>query len=216
MNLENEQRKIFAIVTVAVIYLTVSLACDPVAFRLVNVFGYTVGGSGLIFAALYPMLDLLTRLSSRNFTIKLILVFHICDFLFTYLLYGINHLPVPLSFHHLHAYQIVISPLPRLWWGGIIGAVVAGVVEVIIFSFLQKKFTSFFLSSFISTIIILLAHNVPTEAYAFSKVYPHTWETIVATNFIAGVAMLSVYTFIANLSLKFMNRKSNERITAPS
>lgn len=81
-------KKYFIIITLTLLYLTISLACDPAAYRLINIFGFTMGSSGLIFSVLYTILDMLTRVAGRKLVYFLILVFHLCDLLFSYIIFN--------------------------------------------------------------------------------------------------------------------------------
>lgn len=205
------EKRHFVILTLSFIYLTISLACDPAAYRLINIFGLTMGGSGLIFASLYTLLDMLTRIAGRRRVYMLIIVFHLCDLLFSYVLYFITLLPSPASYKY-QGLDMVLHLLPRLFWDGIIGAIIAGVVEVTIYSFLQSKTKNFIKASGIATIIILLAHNVPTEYFAFKVIYPDKVKEIVLVNFITGSLLLVFYSTLGFFALKLIDRfLKNER-----
>lgn len=114
-------------------------------------------------------------------------------------------LPSPVGYQY-HDLNTVLSLLPRLFWDGIIGAVIAGIIEVTIYAFLQTRTKNFIKASGISTIIILLAHNVPTEYFAFKILYPNSVKEIVAINFIIGSLLLLVYTTMSFLALKLIDR----------
>lgn len=169
MNIET--KKLYMILFLSLLYLTVSLACDPLAFRLINIFGF-VTSAAFFFPVLYILLDLLTRVGGKTLTINLVFIFHFMDFVFTYMLYFTNFLPAPHEFSNLPAFNTVIFPMPRLFWGGIIGSILGGIVDVFLFSFIQKRIKSFFISSYLSTILILLAHNVPTDYFSLKTFSP--------------------------------------------
>jgi len=54
--------------------------------------------------------------------------------------------------------------------------------------------------------IILLAHNVPTEYFAFKVLFPHKVIEIVALNFIIGSLLLLFYTTLGYFALKLISR----------
>lgn len=199
--------KTFLICTIATIYITISVSCDPLAFRLVHLFSIDCSGAALLYAGLYSLLDLLTRMSGRVMVIKLIFVFHFCDFLFTYLLYGINQLPAPGIFQNLAAYNLIIAPLPRFFWAGILGSLIAGIVEVIVYSFLQKRIKNFFVSSFLATIFILCAHDLPTNYIGLKKQFPLDYQHLMFVNFAMDVFSLLIFTSVIALILKFSSKK---------
>ena len=129
-------------------------------------------------------------------------LFRLCDLLFTYSLFLINKFPYPAYFHHYQAFNIVFSPLPRLYWAGILGDIITSIVEVFIYYFFQKHIKSFILASFVSITIMLLCHNVPTDLISFSKIFPHTYLRVVLANFLTGLVVLAVYCCIGGVLLK--------------
>ena len=203
------EKKLFSICALVILYVTMNVACDPLAYRTVAVLGVPIAGSALLFASLYPMLDLLTRLTNRNFVIKLIVLFHLSDLLFTYLLFGINQLPAPHSLD-LAAYNTVFESLPRLYWSGIVSAIITSIVEVLIYVFLQKRIKTFFVASMISTVTMLLIHNVPTDIFAFYG-KPH-WKTMVVANFITCISTLFIYTSLANFFLRRIDKSHKDQM----
>jgi len=202
-------RKYQVILIVSLIYLTISLACDPAAYRLISIPGLaTMSGSSLIFAALYTLLDILTRVAGRKHVYFLIIIFHVCDLMFSYILYTISMMPSPPGHQYL-SLNMTLSLLPRLFWSGIVGAIIAGIVEVTIYAFLQGKIKNFILASGISTIVILLAHNVPTEYFALKTLYSDNITEILIANFIVGVMVLLVCTTLGFFALKLIDRYIN-------
>ena len=197
--------------SILLLYLTISLACDPLAFRLVSISGIMLTGSALLYPALYTILDILTRLLGRGLAIIFVFILHLCDLIYTYLLYSINTLPTVASFHSLHAFNVVISPLPRLFWAGVAGALIAGIAEILIYAFFQKRIRSFFITSFISTAIILLAHNVPTEYIAFRKVFPQEWIYILFSNFLFSISLLLIYSFAGGLIINSIEKSIRKK-----
>ena len=161
------------------------------------------------------MLDMLTRLLGRSFVILMILLFHLCDFLYSYALYLVNLMPHPASFHHLLAYNIVISPIPRMFWAGIIGSVVAGIVEVFIYSLLQKKIKTFFIASYLSTAIIVFAHGIPTDYFAFNKAFPNQVWHLVFNNIIMNIVILTAYIIIASTAMKLIGKQYYKKTDEP-
>lgn len=200
--------KFLITLTISLIYLTFSLACDPLAYRLVNIFGITISGSVLLYPALYPMLDMLTRILGKSTVIIMIVIFHFCDFLFSYALFLVNTLPSPDTFSNLQAFTAVINPIPRMFWAGILGAVAAGIIEVLIYALLQEKIKNFFLSTYIATSIVIIGHGLPTDYFAFSEEFPdQVWSLVIANNSI-NIAILSIYIFIASFFI-FLIKKNH-------
>ena len=208
-------KKFLILLTISVIYITFSLACDPLAFRLISVFGITISGSVMLYSGLYPMLDMLTRLLGKYLVIVMIVIFHFCDFLYSYALYLVNSMPHPASFVHLQAYNIVITPIPRMFWAGIIGSVIAGIIEVLLYAVMQKHIKKFFIASFISTAIVVIGHGLPTDYFAFEKIYPNQVWHLVFANIGMNIVILTVYITIASLVMKAIGKQYYRSVDMP-
>lgn len=200
-------KKFLIVLAICLIYLTFSVACDPLAFRLINLFGITISGSVLLYSALYPMLDMLTRLLGKSLTIIIIVIFHFCDFLFSYALYLINLISAPATFHSLAAYNTVITPIPRMFWAGILGAVVAGIIEVLIYATIQKRVKNFFFSSLVATAIVVIGHGVPTDYFAFKEIFPTEVWHLVFANISMNIVILTIYITLASLAMKAIGKQ---------
>lgn len=198
----------WTILVLCFLYLTISLACDPAAFRLVNIGGFTMGGA-FFYGALYTLLDMLTRMTDKRNVYILILIFHGCDLIFSYVLYMISMLPLPHNFQYTE-FNLVLTQMPRLFWSGILGSFLAGIADVIIYTFFQKKTNNFMISSIISTLIIMFAHNIPTDYFAFKAAYPHKVTELLTSNFIAASLLLIIYASIGQLTLKLIEKSDHQ------
>lgn len=199
--------RFIVIAAVMVTYLTISLFSDLASYRLVMIAGITFAGSHLVFTALYPLLDMLTRLVGAKTTVILILFFHLGDMVFSYVPYLINQLPYPAGFIHQQAFNIVLAPLPIMFWSGILGSLLASIAEIFIYRYIQTKIKSFFISAFISTAIILIAHNLPVDFIAYRRAYPDLYITITITNFFIGLTTLTCYAFFSASAMKLIKTK---------
>lgn len=199
--------KFLIVLTISLIYLTFSLACDPLAYRLVDLFGITISGSVLLYPALYPMLDMLTRILGKSTVFIMIIIFHFCDFLFSYALLLVNLMPSPNTFQGLEAFNIVITPIPRMFLAGILGAIGAGIIEVSLYAFLQKKIKHFFFSTYISTSTVIIGHGLPTDYFAFNKEFPNQVWSLTISNISVNIAILSIYSLIASLFILLIKKK---------
>jgi len=197
-----ETKKVYILLILSLAYLTLSLACDPLAFRLIDFIGYPLSASALVYSSLFTLLDLIARITSRNMAIVMLILFHFFDLLFTYILYTANLIPPPKDYTLLAAYNTILTPLPRLFWSGIAGGLIAGIVEVSLYAFLQTKIKNFFIASVSATVIILMAHNIPADYFAFHKIFPDSYPMLITLNFAIGAGLVAVNSFIASLLLK--------------
>ena len=177
-----DNKRILVINTICLVYLTMSLACDMLAYRLISFFGHTLAASALLYIGLFALLDLLAKTCGRKFTIISIFIFHACDLLFTYFLFWINKISYPHNFYLIESYNHLFNGLPILFWSGILGAIAAGIIEVLFYSFVQKRVKSFFVSSYFSTIIVVLVHNAVTEYFTINKAFPGIYPKILFIN----------------------------------
>ena len=165
----------FLLLIICLSFLTISLSCNLLAFRQVNMFGFTMGASSLIYALLYVCLDMITRIGGRDFAVKMVFLFRVFDFSFTYMVYCANLLPAPAAFKNLAAFTTVIHPMPMLFWAGLLGSIVVGVVDIFLFMFFQKRFKNFLSASFLTTVIVLVVHNFTTNYFSMRHVFPDTY-----------------------------------------
>lgn len=194
-----EIKKLYTVVFLVSLYLTLSLATDLLAFRLVDIAGFITGGA-FFFPALYIILDVLTRISGRKFTINLILIFHLMDFVFIYTMYFANLLPAPPGFN-LEIFNSIISPVPRLLWSSCFGSIFAGIADVFLFSFIRKKIKSFFFASYFSTVVILLIHDVPTDYFSLKPIFPDCYWKVIFGNFTESMISVIIFSAISNFFL---------------
>lgn len=200
-------RRIHCLIILASLYLTISFACCTLAFRIVTIDYYSFGASALIYGSIYIIVDAITQLSSTRTCIKLILIFHCCKFIYVYLLYGANFLPAPHS-PLTTAYSMVTNPLVALFWGDLFGSVVAGITDILIFASLQKRIKNFFISSFLSTCVVVISHNIPTNYFALRHVFPDKYWQITLINCALAMLAILVTSSVINTLMNKLNFKA--------
>lgn len=198
-----ETNKIYNIIILCLLFNTLSLACDPLDFRLISYHQYIFTGAALIFPALYIISDLITRVCGRYMGVRLILLFHVFDGLFTYVLYWINLLPSPINFKLMNSFQSIFSPMPRLFWSGILGDLIAAVVEILIYAYIQQRTKNFFIASVSAAIIILFAHNLPTDYFTFHKIFPNIYGQLIIFNFTINCLTVIIFSLALSVLLHF-------------
>lgn len=153
------------------------------------------------------MLNMLTRLLGKSTVVIMIIIFHFCDFLFSYSLFLVNLMPYPNTFYNLQAFDTIINPIPRMFWAGILGAIAAGIIEIFLYALLQKKFKNFFFSTYMATSIVIFGHGIPTDYFAFNKTFPDKVWSLVITNNSINIAVLSIYISIASIFMFLIKKK---------
>ncbi len=200
----------FLLLIICLSYLTISLSCNLLAFRQINFFGFTMGGSSLIYALLYVCLDMITRVGGRDFAIKMVFIFRIFDFSFTYIVYSINLLPPPTAFKNLAAFTTIVGPMPMLFWAGLLGSTVVGVIDIFLFVFFQRRLKNFLPASFLTTLIVLILHNIPTYYFSMRHMFPDAYIQMFFVNTVFESFTALIASGVANFVLT--KRRSGGRI----
>ena len=197
--------KIFAIFAMA--YITISVACDVVAYKIVAFAGLPIIGASILFPLLYVLNDVITELFGGKVSRVTMWIHVVCDFFFTYLIILIIHLPSPDWWHHQSAYDTVVNPMGRMYIANLIGIIVSTTVNI---GFLSKwkvlmhgKF--FALRSIVSSLIGILLYTIVTDLLAYSSYldYSHLIK-VTLTNLTSNVAFGIIYVFIASFVVRYV------------
>ena len=165
----------------------------------------------MLYPALFPMLDMLTRILGKSVVIPMIVIFHFCDFIFSYALFLINLMPHPETFHNVQAFNIVITPIPRMFWAGILGSLIAGILEVVIYAYFQTRIKNFFIATYLSTAIVIIGHGLPTDYFAFIKAFPTQVWSLVISNTTINILILSMYVLISSVLMFYVKEKYSNK-----
>ncbi len=197
-------------VTIAMLYLTVSLACDIVAYKLVSVGNIIFIGAGFIFPLLYVLTDVLTEVFGET-NAKIIVWIHvICDFIFTSLIIIIAHLPSPATWHKQSAYDIVLDPMVRLYFAGIVGVLASSLINIHVLSRLKilMRGKLFWFRSICSTSIGLVVYTVVTDLLAFHTAMSQSdLIEITLTNTASNILFAAMYTGFAAYLVTLLKTK---------
>jgi len=196
--------------TLAMLYLTVSLACDIVAYKVVNVCGLLSIGAAFIFPLLYVFSDVLTEIFGEK-PARFVIIVHICcDFIFTVLILTIIHLPSPSSWHLQSAYNQVLNPMMRLYVAGIIGSLSSSFININILSrwkvLMKGRF--FWLRSIGSTCIGIISYTVITDLLAFrTALNTANLLEVTLVNLVSNISFAILYTGFATFLVKFLKSR---------
>jgi hypothetical protein len=192
------------------LYLTISLACDIVAYKQVSIGNLISVGSAFIFPLLYVLSDTSTEVFGEKATRLVIWIHTGCDCVFTYLILYLIHLPSPSNWHLQDAYNQILDPMARLYVAGIIGSLGSSFININILSrwkvLTKGKF--FWLRSIGSTSIGILSYTVLTDLIAFSKTF-NTADLLQVTllNIVSNISFAVIYTGIATFLVKFLKSR---------
>ncbi|MEN9390781.1 MAG: hypothetical protein RL017_78 [Pseudomonadota bacterium] len=205
----------------AMLYVAFKLTCNTLFFRqtLFNIpfthINIRIVSSAFLYAGIYVISDGIVAISNRSITILVIIIGVICDGLFSGLTYLITTLHMPqinsaLQQINTNAINQLGPEFWQLYYHGVIAAITAAIIEVIIFSFIFKKSNNFFISTISSVIIILFAHNTITD-YPLLKSDPHAWR-IILNGLGMNISVMAIYAAIITIILGILKKYNLKKI----
>ena len=200
-----EQNRIHVLHVLSMLYITLSIVCNPLFFRYLEFYDFRISCSALVYPLVYVLLDTMTALSDRKTVIVIIVAGRICDGLFSILLFSFANSQIPLNMSDIaiqntNAVNTIGNLVWPLWYHGAIAATVTAIAEILLFAFLFKKINNFFLSTIASIIIMLLTHNVITD-YPLLKNDPQVWR-IIFGNLSINISIMVLYAGLISILMK--------------
>ena len=174
------------IVFLSMLYTTVMLAADVVAFRFENFFGLVESGATIIFPLTYVLGDVICEVYGWKVTIKIVWLALICEALFAGLITMIIYMPS----YGIGEYQDqYVNVLGNMWLfviGGIISNAIAGVLNIYFMSkwkilaqgrfFWLRSILATCISEFILIIVTVLIAFLPLIKFEMTmKVFTHAY-----------------------------------------
>ena len=157
------------IILLAMLYTTMSLAADVVAFKFEYFFGFVESGATIIFPFTYILGDVMCEVYGWNITMKIVWLALICEAIFALLITIIIHLPTYGIGDYQHQYLNVLGNLWLFVLGGVVSNSVAGLLNVYFMSKWKvlAKGKVFWLRSIIATCISEFILIIITVLIAF-------------------------------------------------
>ncbi|MCW5588734.1 MAG: queuosine precursor transporter [Legionellales bacterium] len=196
----------------SIIYVAFLLVASLIVHKMVTLGGLTVSASTLIFPFTYFLGDVIAEVYGYKVSRQLIWAAFCAIFIFDMLSALIIKLPSPSSWIQQAAYNTVISPLPRTFWGDFVGLNVGAFVNVYLITkskiILRGRF--FLLRSLLSTAVGEAMFNIIAFSIVFIGVIPI--NEILGAMFFSYIykaifALLAV--FPAYLIAKFLKKREN-------
>jgi hypothetical protein len=205
----------YLVIILAMTYITFKLTCNPIFFRQIEFFipftqyQLKLVGSALIYPGIYVLSDALLALSNRKTTILIIIIGILCDGLFSWTITHISQLDIPtvMSPNELTntlAVNTIGSQMWTLYYHGVFAALAAAIAEILIFAALLKKWRNFFVSTTVSVVITLVAHNLIND-YAMLKSEPDALQ-LIFHNLATNISIMIIYAAIVNLIMSVFFR----------
>jgi uncharacterized integral membrane protein (TIGR00697 family) len=203
------------ILFLAMIYVTVSLAADVVAFKFGSFFGFLESGATIIFPFTYVLGDVMCEVYGWKITMRIVWLALVCEALFALLISIIIHIPAYGIGDYQDQYVNVLGNLWLFVLGGIISNAIAGLLNIYFMSrwkiLTQGK--HFWFRSILSTCISEFILIIITVLIAF---LPYINFKMTMKVFIDAYILEIIYAFLfvvpAMLLVNFLRRK--EKIDA--
>ena len=122
------------ILVLGMVNITISLAADVVAYKLVNLGPALLPGAPLIFPLTYVIGDIVAEVYGYNTAKKIIWLTLVCELFFAIAIKLIIHLPSPIFWQQQHAFNEVIDPILRFVLAGILAVVSSSFINIYIVS----------------------------------------------------------------------------------
>jgi len=194
----------------AVLYIAFDLTCDVTAHRYVSFFSYTLIGSSLIYPLTYFINDIITEIFGFKYARNMIWLGVLADFIFSFLIIGINKLPSPHFWHLRESFIAVLDPMLRLNVGGLMGILVGRFLNIYLLSktkvLLKGRF--FWARSIFSTSLGICAHSIVLDIITFYGVVPdHQFLSIMMTNYLTNASSVLLFFWIPTIIVEIIKSK---------
>lgn len=185
------------IVFLAMLYTTVMLAADVVAFRFENFFGLVESGATLIFPFTYVLGDVMCEVYGWKTTMRIVWLALLCEGIFAFLITMIIHMPVYGIGDYQDQYTNVLGNMWIFVLGGIAANIIAGLMNIYFMSkwkvltqgrfFWLRSILATCISEFVLIIVTILIAFLPfIEIQMTMRVFIHAYllEVVYALLFV--------------------------------
>lgn len=203
------------IVFLAMLYITIMLAADVVAFRFANFFGLVESGATIIFPLTYILGDILCEVYGWKTTMRIVWLALLCEGFFALLITIIIHIPA----YGIGDFQDqYINVLGNIWLfviAGIIANTISGLLNIYFMSkwkvltngkvFWLRSILATCISEFILIIITIVIAFLPfIKLQMTMKVFTHAY--------LLEIIYAILFVYPAKIIVNFLRRK--EKIDA--
>jgi uncharacterized integral membrane protein (TIGR00697 family) len=211
------------ILILGMVNITISLAADVVAYKLVNLGPALLPGAPLIFPLTYIIGDIVAEVYGYTAAKRIIWITLVCELFFALAIKLIIHLPSPLFWNQQHSYNEVIDPILRFVLAGILAVVFSSFINIYIISkwkilmkgrhFWLRSLGSSAIGGFILVLVTILvgfSGNIPwsklvymiLSVYSIEVLYSllGVWPASIITGFLKLEEQLDVYDTETNFN----------------
>lgn len=203
------------ILPIAMVYVTVMVAADVVAFKFAYFFGVAESGATIIFPLTYVLGDVTCEVYGWNTALKIVCLGLACEALFAILITLIIHLPSYGIGQFQNEYVDILGNILLFVFGGIIANSVAGVLNIFFISKWKVliKGKAFWIRSILSTCISEFILNFIVVFIAFTPfLHFKTTMHVFVNTYVLEILYAILFVFPAQLLVSFL--KNSEGIDA--
>jgi queuosine precursor transporter len=200
------------ILLIAMLYVTVSLAADVVAFKFALFFGLTESGATVIFPLTYVLGDIVCEVYGWDSAMKIVWLGLICEVLFALLVTVIIHLKSSGIGQFQNEYTNVLG---RIWifvLAGVFSNAIAGLFNIFLISKWKvlTKGRFFWIRSILSTCISEFILILVTVLIAFAH-FIHFKATmhVFLNAYLLEIIYAGIFVIPAQLLVKFLKLAEN-------
>lgn len=197
-------------VFLSVLYATLMITAQAVAYRFILLDGFLEPGGIFIFPATFAVSDVIAEVYGPTLARRSIFIALFAQAFYSLIPIGVNMLPSPPTWHHAHTYQLVfgsswlvfISNLIAVMAGMILNTQIIGKTKLItrgkLFS-IRSLFSSA-IGEFVLTAIIVIIALMPIEGFSSGmKLFFNMFTFKLAFSFIAVYPASLLVTIFKNL-----------------
>ena len=211
------------IIILGMINITISLAADVVAYKLIYLGPALLPGAPLVFPLTYIIGDIIAEVYGYNAAKQIIWVTLACELFFSIAIKLIIHLPSPMFWHAQQSYNQVVDPILRFVLAGILAVISSSFINIYIISkwkilmkgrhFWLRSLGSSAIGGFILVLVTILlgfsGHmNFSQLGYMILSVYSieilysllGVWPASIITGFLKMEEQLDVYDTETNFN----------------
>lgn len=203
------------ILILAMLYTTVSLVADVVAFRFDMFMGLIESGATIIFPLTYVLGDVTCEVYGWNTSMKIVWIGLLCEAVFAILILAVIHLPSAGIGEYQNEYAHVLGGIGLFVFAGIISNAVAGLLNIFFMSKWKVLMRGrvFWIRSILATCIAELILILITVLIAFVPVIKFDMTMRVFLNaYFLEIIYAFIFVIPAQLIVNFL--KKHEGIDA--
>ncbi len=199
------------ILILGMVNITISLAADIVAYKLVNLGPALLPGAPLIFPLTYIIGDIVAEVYGYNVAKKIIWLTLICELFFAIAIKLIIHLPSPIFWHQQHSFNEVVDPILRFVLAGIAAVISSSFINIYMVSkwkilmkgrhFWLRSLGSSAIGGFILVLVtILVGFSGNIHWSKLTHMILSVWPASIITGFLKLEERLDVYDIGTNFN----------------